>query len=179
MPWVATCTFREPVKSYYLDPLDFEVHVGSRVLAETARGLEMGTVKFLPREIPDTRVVPPLRVIERVADKNDIAHDEDNRAWENRALLIARACINEYDLPMKAIKAEVLFDRSKTFVFYESESRVDFRDLLRDLSGRLGNALAFAASRPARKRRAVGRLRPVRSTALLLNVFYRRRLRSI
>ena len=141
MPWVATCTFREPVKSYYLDPLDFEVHVGSKVIAQTARGLEMGAVKFLPREIDETRVVPPLRVIERVADAADIARDQDNRAWENRALLIARACVDQHGLPMKVVKAEVTFDRSKTFVFYESEDRVDFRDLLRDLSARLETRL--------------------------------------
>ncbi len=141
MPWVATCTFREPVKSYYLDPREHEVHVGSKVLAETTRGLEMGVVKFLPRNIDETRVVPPLRVIERVADKDDIAFDEENRAWENRALLIARACVNDYGLPMKVVKAEVLFDRSKTFVFYESEERVDFRELLRDLSSQLAMRL--------------------------------------
>ena len=137
MPWVATCTFREPVKSYYLDPLEWEVHVGTKVLAQTARGLEMGAVKFLPREVADTRIVPPLRVIERVANADDLAQNADNLAWETRALMIARTCIEDYSLPMKAIKAEVLFDRSKTFVFYESDERVDFRELLRDLSDRL------------------------------------------
>ena len=141
MPWVATCTFREPVKSYYLDPLDFEVHVGTKVLGQTVRGLEMGAVKFLPREVADTRIVPPLRSIERVADSADLTRDADNLAWETRALLVARAAIADYGLPMKAIKTEVLFDRSRAYIFYESEERVDFRELLRDLAGRLETRL--------------------------------------
>ena len=141
MPWVATCTFREPVKSYYLEVGDHEVHVGTRVLAETARGLEMGVVKWLPREIPEDRIVPPLRFIERAASSDDLQREVENLEWETHALRMARDSIGEHDLPMKAIKAETLFDRSKVFVFYESEDRVDFRDLLRDLSHRLGARL--------------------------------------
>ena len=141
MPWLATCTFREPVKSYYLDPRELEVHVGTKILAQTARGLEMGAVKFLPREIAETRVVPPLRAIERVANADDLARESDNASWETRALLIARACIADYALPMKVIKVETLFDRAKSYVFYESDDRVDFRDLLRDLSARLESRL--------------------------------------
>ena len=75
MTFVATCTFREPVKTYYLEPGELELHVDSPIIAETARGLEMGRVKFLPREVNDTAIVPPLRAIVRLASPEDIERD--------------------------------------------------------------------------------------------------------
>lgn len=137
MPWVATCTFREPVKSYYLDPGDLELHVGTRILAETARGLEMGKVKFLPREVPEDKVIPPLKGVVRIATPADLAQDDQNRAWEETALRITKERVREHELEMKLVKAEVMFDKSKVFIYYQSEDRVDFRDLLRDLSAKL------------------------------------------
>lgn len=141
MPWVATCTFREPVKSYYLEPGELEVHVGTRILAQTARGLEMGKVKFLPREVPEDKILPPLRSIEKVAEAVDLEQDRANLDWENEALLTARDAAREHGLEMKLIRAEVLFDRSKLFLFYEAEDRVDFRELLKDLGYRFGMRL--------------------------------------
>jgi cell fate regulator YaaT (PSP1 superfamily) len=63
MPYVATCVFREPAKSYYLDPCDLELHADSRIVAETARGIELGKLKFLPREVSEDAILLPLRPI--------------------------------------------------------------------------------------------------------------------
>jgi len=141
MPWVATCTFREPVKSYYLDPGEMELGVGTPVLAETARGLELGRVKFRAREVPPDKFAGEPRRVLRVASKDDLQQDEENRAWENRALLIARARVEALGLEMKVVKCEAMFDRSKVWVFYESDTRVDFRELLKDLGFRLNARL--------------------------------------
>lgn len=135
MPYVATCTFREPAKSYYLEPGDLEVHANDRVLAHTARGLEMGSVKWMPREIGDDKMTSPPRRIERIATAGDIEKETENRAIEADALRTIRGRIDAFRLPMKPIAAEILHDRSKLFFFYESEGRVDFRELLRDLAG--------------------------------------------
>lgn len=143
MPYVVTCTFRESVKTYFLDPGDLEMHVGSAVVGETARGLELGKVKFLPREVPDDKIVPPLRRVLRLATAEDLHQDTENRQREVDLLPTIRDRIAYYDLPMKPIKAELMHDRSKLFFFYESEERVDFRDLLRDLSALLEMRMQF------------------------------------
>src|SRR5688500_4860160 len=111
MPYVVSCTFREPVKTYFLDPCDFELHVNTLIVAHTDRGLELGKVKFLPREVGDDKIVPPLRAVERVASPEDIAVDAENRALEAEALQLIRERITFYGLPMKPIACEMLFDR--------------------------------------------------------------------
>ncbi len=156
MPWVATCTFREPVKSYYLEAGDLELGVGTAILAETARGLEIGTVKFRPREVPEDKIVPPLRGVARLADAKDLLQDIKNREWEIEALAVARARIAAHGLEMKAVKAELMFDRSKLYVFYESEERVDFRELLRDLSSRLNVRLHLQHVGPREAAKVLG-----------------------
>ena len=156
MPWVTTCTFREPVKSYYLDPGELELMVGTPVLAETARGLELGRVKFKAREVPDDKFASAPKSVVRIADKRDLEQDEDNRAFENRALLIARSRVEAHDLAMKVVKCELLFDRSKLWVFYESESRVDFRELLRDLGSKLNVRLHLQHVGPREAAKVLG-----------------------
>lgn len=164
MPWVATCVFREPVKSYYIEAGDLELGVGTAILAETARGLELGTVKFRPREVPDDKIIPPLRSVARLASPQDIARDIENREWEIEALAVARARIKAFDLQMKAVKCETMFDRSKLFVFYESEDRVDFRDLLRDLAGKLSIRLHLQHVGPREAAKVLGGCGPCGQT---------------
>jgi cell fate regulator YaaT (PSP1 superfamily) len=156
MPYVVTCTFREPVKSYYLDPGDWELHIGSRVVAETARGLELGQVKFLPREVGEDKIVPPLRPVIRLATSEDIERHEQNRRMEEDLLPQIRECIARHRLPMRPIKCEMLLDRSKMIFFYESEERVDFRELLKDLSSRLGMRLHFQQVGPREASKVLG-----------------------
>ena len=156
MPYVVTCTFREPVKSYHLDPGDLELHADSLVIAETARGLEMGRVKFLPREMGDDKIAGPLRPVLRVATPDDIVREEENRQREDDAMQIMRERIAYHGLPMKPVKCEILHDRSRLFFFYESPERVDFRELLRDASSRIGMRLQFQQVNPREAAQVLG-----------------------
>ncbi|HEX8832859.1 MAG TPA: PSP1 C-terminal domain-containing protein, partial [Abditibacteriaceae bacterium] len=108
MPYVVTCTFREPVKSYFLDPRDLDLHTENFVIAATDRGLEMGKVKFLPREVGEDKIVPPLRAVERLATPEDFETDAENRDLEAEALRTIRDRIHYHRLPMKPIKCELL-----------------------------------------------------------------------
>ena len=76
MPIVTPCTFREPAKTYYLDPGDLNVMAGSHIVAETSRGLELGVAKFAPRPMDDDKIVPPLRSILRLATPEDILQNQ-------------------------------------------------------------------------------------------------------
>lgn len=156
MPYVVTCTFREPAKTYYLDPGDWDLGAESRVLAETSRGLELGRVKFRAREVNESAIAGPVRSVLRMASADDLQMDEENLALETQALEIARERINFFQLDMKPIKVEILHDRSKMFLFYESEHRVDFRDLLRDLSGRLEMRMHFQQVGPRDAAKVLG-----------------------
>ena len=160
MPYVATCTFREPAKTYYLDPGELDLGAQTRVIAETARGLEIGSVKFRAREVLPTAIAGQIRPVIRQASAEDLKMEAENLALEIQALEIARERINHFRLDMKPIKVEILHDRAKMFLFYESEHRVDFRDLLRDLSTRLEMRMHFQQVGPRDAAKVLGGVGP-------------------
>jgi cell fate regulator YaaT (PSP1 superfamily) len=73
----------------------------------------------------------------RIADERDLARadDEDRRAAE--ALDFAREAIRERKLGIKVFHAEVQQAGGKATFYFASDARIDFRDLVRDLSGNL------------------------------------------
>lgn len=52
---------------------------------------------------------------------------------ESRAVEVAQEKVQEHGLPMRIVDAEYQFDRRKLTFYYQSQSRLDFRDLVRDL----------------------------------------------
>jgi flagellar biosynthesis GTPase FlhF len=78
-----------------------------------------------------------LRKVLRKATEEDLVREKKNRAHEAEAFGIAQGMIAERDLPMKLIRAEYSFDASRTTFFFFSETRVDFRELVKDLAHKL------------------------------------------
>ncbi len=78
-----------------------------------------------------------LRKIFRKATEDDLSRDEKNRAREAEAFSVAQAMIAERELPMRLIRAEYSFDASRVTFFFFSETRVDFRELVKDLAHKL------------------------------------------
>ncbi|HTF99894.1 MAG TPA: regulatory iron-sulfur-containing complex subunit RicT [Nitrospirota bacterium] len=79
----------------------------------------------------------PLRKVLRTATEDDLAREERNIGREAEAFKIAQDLITERDLPMKLIRVEYSFDASRATFFFFSETRVDFRELVKDLAYKL------------------------------------------
>ena len=126
--------FREAGKIYYFSPEEFKLSEGDKVIVETSRGVELGTVKVGNKTISSSEIVSPLKPITRVANQNDIAHYEKNRAAEADAIEICKKKVEAHGLGMKLVGAEYTFDNSKLIFYFTCESRVDFRELVRDLA---------------------------------------------
>ena len=71
--------FKDAGKVYYFDPDGHTLEQGARVVVETARGIECGTVANANREVPDEEIVKPLKKLLRVATPEDLAHIEENK----------------------------------------------------------------------------------------------------
>ncbi len=71
----------------------------------------------------------------RIASREDVStHEELRRSEEDvRRQIITRA--RTHKLPMKISDAEWQWDRKKLTVYFTSEKRVDFRNLVRELAG--------------------------------------------
>ncbi|MCR5510006.1 MAG: hypothetical protein K6F54_03535 [Lachnospiraceae bacterium] len=135
MKTVVGVRFRNAGKVYFFEPGSFDVKRGSKVIVETARGIELGTCVNDPSEIPDEDVVAPLKPIMRIASETDIKQAADNHAKEKEAYKLCQQKIREHDLEMKLIDAEYTFDNSKILFYFTADGRVDFRELVKDLAG--------------------------------------------
>ena len=126
--------FRRPGKIYFFDPDGIEIEQGEHVIVETAMGKEYGEVAIANRNIPDNKLVKPLKKIIRVATNKDKKQHEENKEKEKEALKICEKKIKEHGLDMKLTDVEYKFDRSKLLFFFKADGRIDFRDLVKDLA---------------------------------------------
>ena len=126
--------FRNAGKIYYFAPNGYTLGAGQRVIVETARGVEMGTVKVPNKMIKSSEIVSPLKSVTRPATKEDLVHDESNHRLEAEAEVICRKKIEAHKLEMSLVGAEYTFDNAKLIFYFTCESRVDFRELVKDLA---------------------------------------------
>ncbi len=126
--------FRNTGKIYYFDPLDFDIDVYDHVIVETARGVEYGTVLIAPKEVPDEKVIQPLKAVIRVATPEDDTTYEKNKEKETEAYKICLDKIKKHELSMKLVGAEYTFDNNKLLFYFTADGRIDFRELVKDLA---------------------------------------------
>jgi cell fate regulator YaaT (PSP1 superfamily) len=78
--------------------------------------------------------IKPVKFI-REATNSDKAQLLNKKTEEKKAFNLCNARISGNDLPMRLIDAVYTFDFNRLTFFYSAESRVDFRKLLKDLTG--------------------------------------------
>jgi cell fate regulator YaaT (PSP1 superfamily) len=76
---------------------------------------------------------PSLPRILRAASQQDWDKEHQNRELAREAGLFCRRCIAERSLDMKLVDVEVFFDRSKLIFYFTAPSRIDFRELVKEL----------------------------------------------
>ena len=87
---VVGINFREAGKVYYFSPGKYKLKAGDAVIVETARGVELGTVKMENRLMSSEKIVSPLKPITRLATKEDLERNEKNRKAEADATVICK-----------------------------------------------------------------------------------------
>jgi len=126
--------FKKAGKIYYFDPDELEISVGTNVIVETARGIEMGRVVIPNREVDESVIVAPLKKVIRIATEEDMKHHEENLKKEKEAFKICLEKIKEHNLEMKLIDVEYTFDNNKILFYFTADGRIDFRELVKDLA---------------------------------------------
>ena len=126
--------FRTAGKIYFFDPMKFDIKKNDHVIVETARGIEYGTVVSDPREVPEDKVIQPLKPVLRIANAKDDEQEAANKAKEKEAFRICLEKIAKHGLEMKLIDAEYTFDNNKVLFYFTADGRIDFRELVKDLA---------------------------------------------
>ena len=126
--------FKDGGKVYYFDPGALKLGAGDHVIVETARGLEYGEAAYGNKKVSETGIISPLKSVIRKATEEDDRHKAENDEKEKEAMKVCEEMIAQHKLEMKLVEVEYTFDNSKMLFYFTSESRVDFRDLVKDLA---------------------------------------------
>ena len=128
--------FKRAGRVYYFDPAGIELEVNQYVVVKTTRGLELGKVVIAPKQVLASEISGELKPVVRKAEPEDIERAEELAAKEEEALIECGRLIEKLNLPMKLLSAECNLDGSRLTLFFSAEGRVDFRELVRELTGR-------------------------------------------
>lgn len=131
---VAQVQFRQAGKRYYFNPNSLPVADQTMVVVETVRGVELGKVVGKLVEVKEEELQTELKPILRLATDNDIEENDYNKSLELQVIKVTKELVKRNELDMKLLAAEYTLDRDRLVVYFESENRVDFRQLVKDLS---------------------------------------------
>jgi cell fate regulator YaaT (PSP1 superfamily) len=156
MPLIVGIRFRPVGKVYYFDPAGVELKDGDQVVVETARGQELGRVIGIPGEIPEEEVPEGLKPVLRLAADADIEQAREMKKKEAEAISECEQLVRQLKLPMKLLRAEYSLDGNLVTIFFGAEGRVDFRELVRELSRKLKGRVELRQVGPRDETRLLG-----------------------
>jgi cell fate regulator YaaT (PSP1 superfamily) len=128
--------FKKAGKLYYFDAAGIELKAGDHVVVKTSRGMDLGQVVIAPGQVLAAQIEEALSPVLRKADPEDVRRAEELEARAREALIECGRMIGELNLPMKLLSAEYNLDGNRLTFLFSAEERVDFRELVRRLTGR-------------------------------------------
>jgi len=130
---VALVQFKEAGKKYFFSYENLTINQEDLVVVETSRGVEIGKVYML-KEVEASELTSELKPILRIATEGDMKEETYNQSLEPGVLETAKKLAIKNELEIKVLGAEYTLDRKRLLIYFESENRVDFRGLVKDLS---------------------------------------------
>jgi len=134
--------FKNGRKHFYKNPDNLPVTMGDIVAVEGSPGHDIGTVslagelvKVQMKKRKITEDHEDVKKIYRKASQRDIDIWQQSRAKEEETQRKGREILGRLGLQMKLSDVEYQGDGNKATFYYTAETRVDFRQLIRDLAG--------------------------------------------
>ncbi len=121
-------------RNRYCDPVGIPFEVGETCMVDTEHGLQFGTVIAPPIENPFYKPGNRLPKVLRRATRDDEEAYARKIAAEQDARSFCLARIAERNLPLKLGLVDRQLDGRRMTFHFTAEGRVDFRDLVRDLT---------------------------------------------
>ena len=126
--------FKPVGKRYYLGVGNLNVHDGTRVIVNTIRGIELGFCVGEAFDLKAEDLTSELKDIVRIATNDDYKAYLKNKELEPKVLEKTKYYARQNNLEMKVLEAEYTLDCSKLIIYFESEGRIDFRELVKNLA---------------------------------------------
>ncbi|MDR2437304.1 MAG: stage 0 sporulation protein [Endomicrobium sp.] len=131
MPIVVGLMVRKTKDKIYADTGHFDFKLNDKVVVETNHGVEVGVV--CKKEENVQTGTDSIGKILRKLTQEDQKKVVDNECGNKQAYKTVSQKVIEHKLDMKLTCVNYIFDRSKLFIYYTSETRVDFRVLIKNL----------------------------------------------
>ncbi|OHD25364.1 MAG: hypothetical protein A2Y38_18870 [Spirochaetes bacterium GWB1_59_5] len=122
----------DPYNESYYAAYETPLEPGARVVAPTRYGKDICTVLGIVKAPGFVRVDDVVK-IDRLATVEDEARRASDEQKEQKAFELCQEKIKSHNLPMKLVFAHYLFEEPKVLFFFTADSRVDFRNLVKDL----------------------------------------------
>lgn len=132
MPRVVGVIVRKIKEKIYAQPKHLTLELNETVIVETEHGVEFGFICEKEKEMEQPADVK-FGVVIRKANEHDIKRLENNEHKNDLAWDKVYEKISEMKLDMKLTSVNYTFDRTKLFIYYTSETRVDFREFIKVL----------------------------------------------
>ena len=111
---------------------DISVKCGDYVIISTRYGKDIGKIQG-KANLSESFNEGEIRIIERTATPTDLEKYNELKLREQGAFDVCKGKIIEHGLDMKLVSAHYLLEEPKILFFFIAESRVDFRELVKDL----------------------------------------------
>ena len=134
MPVVVPVKFAFAAHELWFDPRDLDILAGDHAICSTERGTEIGLVTADPFEVHPEELAAPLKPVVRIATDADLDRADDLADAGEDAMFDFRRLVEKNGLDMKPVGVEYLFGGEKAVFYFAAEDRVDFRQLVKDLS---------------------------------------------
>jgi cell fate regulator YaaT (PSP1 superfamily) len=121
-----------PADDYKL--VDAIARVGELVLVETSSEPVIGEVRRPRRAVPEHKRDQLYRRVLRPATDHEVLQYHDHREREKRGILSAQGLARRHNLTMKVVDVEMHPTARRVTIYFGSEDRIDFRELVRDLA---------------------------------------------
>jgi len=125
--------FKKEGRIYSFNAADLILHRDDQVIVNTDNGLSMGIVVAGVNRCESSSLPVNLKKVLRKVTSDDMRIKAENEKLEEEARKFCLEKIQERELSMKLIDVDCFFDKSKIIFYFTAESRVDFRDLVKDL----------------------------------------------
>ena len=156
--YLAFVSFKESRKVYSFGYDEDDLKVNDRVVVETIRGQELGTIVKECEPFLTQNNGLEIKPVLRKATSHDLEKEKENVEKAKKAMVICDECIKELGLDMHLIEAEYTLDCSKIIFVYVADERVDFRELLKELASRFRCRIELRQVGPRNKSKIIGGL---------------------
>ena len=167
-------SFDKGNRIYFFLKNKLDIKKGDKLVVETERGQQICTAVTDVVELPDSKVVSPLRPILRIATKEDKRKADENKKTSKEALEQARKIANSLKLDMKFIDCSFTLDRNQLVFNFLADERVDFRELAKKLAAQYKTRIELRQVGVRDKAKEIGCIGPcgrILCCSLFLNDF--------